>query len=420
MLRPFILAALVAFTSLAPAQSARSTRTLPPDQFFGFPIGADGELARYPKILEYLQHLSKTTDRVKYQEIGKTTMGNPYVLATISAPANLAKLDRLIEINRRLADPRGLSAADARQLAQEGRAFYFIYGSIHSTEVGNTQALIEVAHRLATGSSPDVRQILDNVVVLLVPSQNPDGQVPRPRPLVQDEGHAVQSRLSGPLSQVRRSRRQPRLVHVHAEGDPARAGDPEQVQADHHARHAPDGLGRCAHLRAAVRRPARPERPPDHRAGHHDGRAGDGLGARGRGQGGRRVPVAIRSLDARPAVHGLPRPAAHPDRDCERESRRSPGQRERRADGTAGRPLELPAPVQEERVAAAGHRGLRRYRRLCRDVPRREVPDGVARELLPDSRRLGEPHGRAVCVRRAGRPARSVRDPRDARHPAAR
>lgn len=103
-------------------------------------------------------------------------MGNPYVLATISAPDNLARLDRLIDINRRLADPRGLSPADAKRLAQEGRAFYFVYGTIHSTEVGNTQSLIEIAHRLATDTSPEVRQILDNVVVLLVPSQNPDGQ----------------------------------------------------------------------------------------------------------------------------------------------------------------------------------------------------------------------------------------------------
>jgi hypothetical protein len=147
-----------------------------PDDFFGFHIGADGELARYPKIVEYLQHLSKTTNRVKFEEVGKTTMGNPYVLATISAPENLAKLDRLVEINRRLADPRGLTEADAKELAQEGRAFYFIYGTIHSTEVGNTQSLIEIAHRLATDSSPDIKQILDNVVVLLVPSQNPDGQ----------------------------------------------------------------------------------------------------------------------------------------------------------------------------------------------------------------------------------------------------
>ena len=147
-----------------------------PDQYFGFHIGADGELARYPKIVEYLQHLSKATNRVKFEERGKTTMGNPYVLATISAPENLAKLNRLVEINRRLADPRGLSEAEAKRLAQEGRAFYFIYGTIHSTEVGNTQSLIEIAHRLATDTSPDIKQILDNVVVLLVPSQNPDGQ----------------------------------------------------------------------------------------------------------------------------------------------------------------------------------------------------------------------------------------------------
>lgn len=147
-----------------------------PDDFFGFRIGADGELARYPKIVEYLQHLSKSTNRVKFEEVGKTTMGNPYVLATISAPENLAKLNRLVEINRRLADPRGLSAAEAKRLAQEGRAFYFIYGTIHSTEVGNTQSLIEIAHQLATSTSPAIKEILDNVVVLLVPSQNPDGQ----------------------------------------------------------------------------------------------------------------------------------------------------------------------------------------------------------------------------------------------------
>jgi len=95
-----------------------------PNQYFGIQIGADGELARYPKIVEYLQHLAKATNRVKFEETGKTTMGNPYVLATISAPENLAKLNRLVEINRRLSDPRGLTEAEAKKLAQEGRAFY--------------------------------------------------------------------------------------------------------------------------------------------------------------------------------------------------------------------------------------------------------------------------------------------------------
>jgi hypothetical protein len=147
-----------------------------PDQYFGFKIGSDGELARYPKILEYFQTIAKSTDRVKYEEIGKTTMGNSYALLRISSPQNLARFDRLVEINRRLADPRGLSDAEAQKLAAEGKPFYLLYATIHSTEVSNGQAIINIVHRLATENSPQIRQILDNSVVLMVPSQNPDGQ----------------------------------------------------------------------------------------------------------------------------------------------------------------------------------------------------------------------------------------------------
>jgi hypothetical protein len=175
MRRVLVSAALMAATVASGPAAAQPAQA--PQQFFGFAIGADGELARYPKVLEYLQHLAKTTNRLKYEELGKTTMGHPYVLATISAPENLARMDRLVAINRRLADPRGLSEAEARKLAREGRPFYLLFTTIHSTEVGNMQAIIEVAHRLATSADPDVREILDNVVLLLVPSQNPDGQV---------------------------------------------------------------------------------------------------------------------------------------------------------------------------------------------------------------------------------------------------
>jgi len=159
-----------------PSLTAAQRADLAPDAFFGFHIGADGELAKYPKILEYFQLLARSTDRVKYEEVGKTTMGNTYALLRISSPQNLAKFDRLVEINRRLADPRGLSDAEAQALAAEGRPFYLLYATIHSTEVSNGQAIINIVHRLATENSPQIREILDNSVVLLVPSQNPDGQ----------------------------------------------------------------------------------------------------------------------------------------------------------------------------------------------------------------------------------------------------
>jgi hypothetical protein len=164
----------------APASAAAQapSRAVPaPEQFFGFRIGSDGELARYPKILEYFQLLAKQTDRVSYQELGRTTMDQSYPLLRISSPRNLKNFDRLVEINRRLADPRGLSDAEARTLALEGKPFYFLYATIHSTEVSNGQAIINIVHRLATGTSAEIRTILDNSVVLLVPSQNPDGQV---------------------------------------------------------------------------------------------------------------------------------------------------------------------------------------------------------------------------------------------------
>jgi hypothetical protein len=147
-----------------------------PEQFFGFRPGADGELARYPKILEYFQLIAKSTDRVTYEELGKTTMGNTYALLKISSPQNLARFDRLVEINRRLADPRGLSDAEAQKLAAEGKPFYLVYATIHSTEVSNGQAIVHIVNRLATDNSPATREILDNSVVLMVPSQNPDGQ----------------------------------------------------------------------------------------------------------------------------------------------------------------------------------------------------------------------------------------------------
>ena len=190
MLRAFLGAAIVGLLLQAGGAQA-------PEQYFGFKIGADGELARYPKILEYFQLLAKQTDRVKYEELGKTTMGNSYPLLRISSPQNLAKFDRLVEINRRLADPRGLSEAEAQKLALEGKPFYFVYA--HDSLDRGQQRPGDHQHRPSAGDRQLARrssEILDNAVVLMVPSQNPDGQVPGDRSLVQDEGHAVQARLS--------------------------------------------------------------------------------------------------------------------------------------------------------------------------------------------------------------------------------
>ncbi|MYS20260.1 Zinc carboxypeptidase [Streptomyces sp. DvalAA-14] len=148
-----------------------------PAEYFGTAIGTDGFLARWSTMVPYFQLIADRSDRVTYEEIGKTTRGYPYILLTISSPKNLRDLDRLVATNARLADPRGLSEAEAKKLATEGKPFYYAQAGIHSTEVGNSQAAIEWAYRLATEQSDYIEKILDNLVILLQPCQNPDGIV---------------------------------------------------------------------------------------------------------------------------------------------------------------------------------------------------------------------------------------------------
>jgi len=162
------IAASVAFGQAVPA----------PEKFFGHPVGAEKKLARWDKIVEYLQLVAKGSDRVLFQEIGKSTQNHPFVLMVISSPANLKNIDHFKSINRRLFDPRTIaSEEEARALIREAKLFLLVTCSMHATEVGATQMSIEAVHRLASEHSPEILSILDQVVFLLVPSLNPDGQI---------------------------------------------------------------------------------------------------------------------------------------------------------------------------------------------------------------------------------------------------
>ena len=146
-----------------------------PEEAIGFPIGADYKLARWETITGYLQSLAASSDRVVLEERGKTTEGLDFVLVLISSPENLANLDHYKAIQRKLANPQRHDLTELKQLAREGKAVVMISCNIHSTEVASSQMSMELAYQLATENTPAIKEILENTILLLIPSANPDG-----------------------------------------------------------------------------------------------------------------------------------------------------------------------------------------------------------------------------------------------------
>jgi len=164
---------------LAPALRVTAAGSLQtPEQFLGFKVGADNKLARWDRIVEYMRLAAAGSDRVRYRDLGKTSEGLPLVALEIGAADTLRNLDRFKQLERRLYFQNGAPSARERdEIFRLGKAVVLITCSVHATEIGATQMALELVHQLATDDSPAIRKILDNVVVLLVPSLNPDGQV---------------------------------------------------------------------------------------------------------------------------------------------------------------------------------------------------------------------------------------------------
>jgi hypothetical protein len=151
-----------------------------PEDVLGFRPGDDRKLASWAQVVEYFRRLAASSPRVKFEELGKTTKGAPFVVATISAPENIERLETYKEIQQHLADPRKFGRGANAEVKAEGyisngKTVVLITCGVHSTEVGSYLSGMLIAHRLASSDEPEVREILENTIVLLVPSLNPDG-----------------------------------------------------------------------------------------------------------------------------------------------------------------------------------------------------------------------------------------------------
>ena len=164
-----VILSVIVFTSTIFAQIPS------PKSFLGFEPADDKKVADWKQITEYFGKLDKASPRVTVQEFGKTTLGKPMIVAFISAPQNLTQLSKYKQISQKLADPRKIKPNETQSLVANGKTIVAISCSIHSTEIVASQMSMTLAHQLATAQDAETLEILNNTILLLIPSSNPDG-----------------------------------------------------------------------------------------------------------------------------------------------------------------------------------------------------------------------------------------------------
>lgn len=172
---------LAAFSaeSLAQRSAARvssSTAIPSPQSVLGFTPGDDRTIADWSQITDYFNRLDRASDRVAVQTLGQSTLKRPLIVAFISARENILALEKYKDIQQQLADPRKVADRLQRdRLFANGKTVVAISCSIHSTEIVASQMSMQFAYNLAIAQDADTREILQNTILLLIPSPNPDG-----------------------------------------------------------------------------------------------------------------------------------------------------------------------------------------------------------------------------------------------------
>jgi hypothetical protein len=169
-----IFLAAIVLLSLG-AMSAQEGTVKKPSDYFGFEPGSDRKLFTYEQLIGYFQELDGQSPRVKMEQIGTSPMGRTMYIAFISSEDNIRRLDELKVINRELALNPDLEKSRLEEMVAGGKTFVLATLSMHSSEVGPSQAAPLIAYDLATTEDAKKLEWLNNVVYMMVPNHNPDG-----------------------------------------------------------------------------------------------------------------------------------------------------------------------------------------------------------------------------------------------------
>ncbi len=171
---PTLIFSLFLIFSTFPTQAQNKIPS--PKDVLGFHPTDDKTIADWSQIVSYFQKLDAASDKVKVQEIGKSTLGKPLIVAFISSAENIKNLNYYKNLNYSIANPNYVSVQTEQiNPVKEGKTIVSISCSIHSTEIVASQMSMNLAYELATANDDDTKQILNNTILLLIPSSNPDG-----------------------------------------------------------------------------------------------------------------------------------------------------------------------------------------------------------------------------------------------------
>ena len=154
----------------------QSSTVVSPQKFLGRIPGAPGEFVDSSKAYAYCRALAGSSTRVRTFNIGRSEEGRDIMMLAIADEAGIRDLDRLKAATAALADPRRTDHAAAEQLIATSRPIYYFNAALHSDETGSTEAMLELAYRLAASETPMIQGIRSKLIVLINPVSNPDGR----------------------------------------------------------------------------------------------------------------------------------------------------------------------------------------------------------------------------------------------------
>tara|TARA_R110000782_G_scaffold12913_5_gene38269 strand:+ start:14723 stop:17524 length:2802 start_codon:yes stop_codon:yes gene_type:complete len=145
-----------------------------PESFLGYATGE--RFTRHHDTVAYVRALAESSDRAVYLPYGRTNQHRELGILTVSSPANIARLDEILERNRSLSRPGETDADGAAAVARDNPAVMWLSFNVHGNEASCTEAAQQLAYTLVASTNREIADLLERVVVVIDPCLNPDGR----------------------------------------------------------------------------------------------------------------------------------------------------------------------------------------------------------------------------------------------------